>query len=300
MALYQHDVLVIGSGAAGLTLALQLAPSLRVALLSKSTLDEGSTLYAQGGIAAVLDPEDSIESHIRDTLNAGDGLCDESVVRHTVAQAPSAIEKLIESGAQFTRTDSADPHAPYHLTQEGGHSNRRVIHAADATGRAIEKTLTQQVQSRSNIEVYEHHFAIDLITRSKLGDNSTTDRVMGAYVLDRNRDQVNIFQANHVVLATGGGSKVYLYTSNPDISTGDGIAMAWRSGCRIANMEFNQFHPTCLYHPQAKSFLVTEAVRGEGGKLLLPDQSPFMDRFDSRQELAPRDIVARAIDHEMK
>ena len=300
MSLYQYDVLVIGSGAAGLTLALQLDSSLRVALLSKSTLNEGCTLYAQGGIAAVLDPEDSIESHINDTLNAGDGLCDATVVRHTVEQAKRAIDGLIDSGVSFSHTDDNNPCSPLHLTQEGGHSNRRVIHAADATGNAIETTLAQQVSARENIDIFEHHIAIDLITRNKLDDSSSDERIMGAYILECNQEKVHIFQASHTVLATGGGSKVYLYTSNPDISTGDGIAMAWRAGCRIANMEFNQFHPTCLYHPQAKSFLVTEAVRGEGGKLQLPNHDPFMQRFDPREELAPRDIVARAIDHEMK
>ncbi len=302
MALYQHDVLIIGSGAAGLTLALQLAPNLRVALLSKLTLDEGSTLYAQGGIAAVLDQEDSIESHVNDTLETGAGLCNEDVVRFTVENARASIDHLIEAGVNFSHTEPSDPDSPFHLTREGGHSNRRVIHAADATGREIEVTLSEQVRQQDNIDIFENHIAIDLITRSKLGAGKKPDgdRVIGGYILDRTDDKIHTFQANQVVLATGGGSKVYLYTSNPDISTGDGIAMAWRAGCRIANMEFNQFHPTCLYHTQAKSFLITEAVRGEGGKLLLPDMNPFMDHFDERGELAPRDIVARAIDHEMK
>ena len=302
MALYQHDVLIIGSGAAGLTLALQLAPELKVALLSKSRLDEGSTLYAQGGIAAVLDKDDSIESHVSDTLHAGAGLCDEEVVRFAVESAHTSIENLISSGVEFTHTEPSDPNSPFHLTREGGHSRRRVLHAADSTGREIETTLSQQVRERENIELFENHIAIDLITSSKLagGENRKGDRVVGAYILDRESDQVHTFQSPRVVLATGGGSKVYLYTSNPDISTGDGIAMAWRAGCRVANMEFNQFHPTCLYHTQAKSFLITEAVRGEGGKLLLPSMEPFMGRFDPREELAPRDIVARAIDHEMK
>ncbi len=299
-SLFQYDVLIIGSGAAGLTTALQLDPSLRVAILSKSTLDKSSTRYAQGGIAAVLDREDSIESHIADTLNAGDGLCREPVVRHTVEQGAHAINRLLEAGVPFSRTDPDDPNAPLHLTREGGHSSRRVVHAADATGQAVGNTLTEIVRQRDNIDIHEHHIAIDLITHSKLKHGAEKNRVIGAYVLDRPGEQVKLFKSQQIVLATGGASKVYLYTSNPDISTGDGIAMAWRAGCRVANMEFNQFHPTCLYHPHAKSFLVTEAVRGEGGKLLLPNLTHFMERFDARKELAPRDIVARAIDHEMK
>ena len=302
MALFQPAILIIGSGAAGRTLALQLDPKYRVAVLSKAHLEEGSTLYAQGGIAAVLDQDDSIRSHVNDTLNTGAGLCDESVVRHTVERARPAIEALIDAGVIFSRTDPSNPRSPYHLTREGGHSNRRVIHAADTTGKAVENTLSAQVRARDNIEIFEHHIAIDLITASKLEANakSADDRVVGAYILDRKNDQVHVFEAPKIVLATGGGSKAYLYTSNPDISTGDGIAMAWRAGCRIANMEFIQFHPTCLYHSKAKSFLVTEAVRGEGGHLLLPNGERFMERFDERGELAPRDIVARAIDHEMK
>lgn len=293
-----YDVLVLGSGAAGLTLALRLPHHLSVALVSKGPLAGGSTLYAQGGVSAVLDPADSIESHIEDTLNAGAGLSDPRTVRYVVEQGPDCIRWLVDQGVQFTRdSESGDPYA-YHLTREGGHSHRRVVHADDATGRAIEITLENQVRARTNITLLEQHIAVDLITATKLG--LPEPRCLGAYLLDRRAHQVRTVAANQVVLATGGANKVYLYTTNPDGSSGDGIAMAWRAGCRVSNMEFMQFHPTCLFHPTAKSFLISEAVRGEGGKLLLPDGSPFMHKFDSRHELAPRDIVARAIDHEMK
>ena len=296
-----HDVLIIGSGAAGLGVALQLPESLSVAVLSKGQLREGATLYAQGGVSAVLDESDSLESHTEDTLNAGGGLCEEATVRYTVERAPEAIQWLIDRGVLFTREPGEDGAGRYHLTREGGHSHRRVIHAADATGKAIEKTLESEVRAQPNVELFEHHIAVDLLTRAKSKSGAVDrDRCYGAYVLDRENDRVELFRARFVVLATGGASKAYLYTSNPDISTGDGIAMAWRAGCRVANMEFIQFHPTCLYHPQAKSSLISEAVRGEGGKLKLPNGEPFMERFDERRELAPRDIVARAIDHEMK
>lgn len=295
---HSFDVLIIGSGAAGLGLALRLAPRARVAVLSKGPLSEGSTLYAQGGVAAVLDKQDSIDAHVQDTLIAGAGLCDPEVVRFTVEHSRECIQWLVDQGVPFTRERSASGTLDYHLTREGGHSHRRVIHSADATGRAIETTLEQQARAHPNITLFEQHIAIDLITGRKLG--LATSRCLGAYILDRAQGRVGVFRARFVVLATGGASKVYLYTSNPDTVTGDGIAMAWRAGCRVANMEFNQFHPTCLYHPKAKSFLITEAVRGEGGRLLLPDGSTFMHRFDPREELAPRDIVARAIDHEMK
>ena len=292
------DVLIIGSGAAGLSLALSVAGSARVAILSKGSLKEGSTLYAQGGVAAVMDEKDSIEAHVRDTLNAGAGLCDEETVQFAVKRAPQAIQWLIDQGVPFTKENQQDNSNHYHLTREGGHTHRRVIHSADATGKAIETTLEQQVRKHQNISLFEDHIAIDLITSTKL--DLPGQHCLGAYVLDRGTGHVQAFQAKTVVLATGGASKVYLYTSNPDTSSGDGIAMAWRAGCRTANLEFNQFHPTCLYHPKAKSFLITEAIRGEGAKLLLPDGTPFMRKFDSREELAPRDVVARAIDHEMK
>ncbi len=291
-------MLILGSGTAGLTLALRLPADCRIALVSKGPLAEGSTLYAQGGISAVLDEADSIQSHIEDTLNAGAGLSDPTTVRYVVEQGPECIRWLIDQGVKFTRDDEGRDRGAYHLTREGGHSHRRVVHAADATGRAIETTLEALVRKRKNVTVLEQHMAVDLITSAKLGLPEA--RCLGAYLLDRKRRKVKTVAARHVVLATGGANKAYLYTSNPDGSTGDGIAMAWRAGCRMGNLEFMQFHPTCLYHPHAKSFLISEAVRGEGGKLLLPDGTPFMKQFDKRAELAPRDIVARAIDHEMK
>ncbi|MCR8923303.1 L-aspartate oxidase [Dasania sp. GY-MA-18] len=286
----QHDVLIIGSGAAGLSLALHLDPALQVALICKGELSQGATYYAQGGIAAVLDEEDSCAAHIADTLAAGADLCHEDAVAFTVNNSNDLVNWLVEQGVQFTR--NTDPGQSFHLTKEGGHSHRRIIHAADATGRAVSETLIQRAIEADNIHIYEQRVAVDLITRQ--------GQCHGAYVLNRNTGHVDLFQAKFVALSTGGASKAYLYTSNPDGASGDGIAMAWRAGCRVANMEFNQFHPTCLYHPEAKSFLITEAIRGEGGRLLLPNGERFMHRFDERGELAPRDIVARAIDHEMK
>lgn len=297
---HETEILIIGAGVAGLTLALRLAPRTRVTVLAKAALTEGSSLYAQGGVAAVLDrQEDSIASHVEDTLNAGAGLCHPDTVRFVVEHGPEAVQWLIDEGVPFTKNGDGINDEGYHLTREGGHSHRRVIHAADQTGKAIENTLEAQVRRHPNIRLLEHHIAVDLLTRNKLGQ-AGTDRVLGAYVLNKETGHVELFAARFVVLATGGASKVYLYTSNPDTSTGDGIAIAWRAGCRVANMEFVQFHPTCLHHPHAKSFLISEAVRGEGGRLLLPDGTPFMSRHDPRGELAPRDIVARAIDFEMK
>jgi len=295
---YQYDVLVIGAGAAGLSLALSLADHARIAVLAKSKLTEGSTLYAQGGISAVVDEADSYDSHINDTLTAGAGICDKKAVDYAINNAKPAIEWLVNQGVNFTTHNNSESENPYHLTQEGGHSHRRVLHSADTTGREIEESLESQARKNSNIQLFEHHIVVDLITGKKVGLDH--NRCLGAYVLDRKQQHVVVFRAKFIILATGGASKVYLYTSNPDVSTGDGIAIAWRAGCRVANMEFIQFHPTCFYDPKAKSFLISEAVRGEGGKLLLPDGSPFMNRFHPHGELAPRDIVARAIDHEMK
>ena len=295
---HQCDVLIVGSGAAGMTAALKLPADLRIAMLCKDVMTEGSTYYAQGGVAAVLDQYDTVESHTEDTLIAGAGLCHRDVVQYTVERSPAAIGWLIELGVNFDTEQQPDGSNAFHLTREGGHSHRRVIHAADATGREIALALKAEVQRKTNIELFERYAAVELITEDRLGHSGR--RCVGAYVLNLSTGKVELFHANAVILATGGASKVYLYTSNPDTASGDGIALAWRAGCRVANMEFNQFHPTCLYHPEAKTFLVTEALRGEGAHLVLPDGSRFMDRFDHRGELAPRDIVARAIDHEMK
>jgi L-aspartate oxidase len=295
---HRHDVLIIGSGAAGLSLALRLRSDISVAVISKRELREGNTLYAQGGISAVLDAADSVESHVQDTLIAGAGLCDADIVRLVVERGPENIRWLLREGVQFTRDEQFQDSDGYHLTREGGHTHRRVVHAADATGRAVEDTLEARVRARGNIQVFEHYTAIDLINAARF--DSDQNRCVGAYILDSRDGEVATFLARFVIIAAGGASKVYLYTSNPDVATGDGIAMAWRGGCRVANMEFIQFHPTCLYHPKAKSFLVTEALRGEGARLRLPNGDRFMPHFDERAELAPRDIVARAIDHEMK
>ncbi|PKO91901.1 MAG: L-aspartate oxidase [Betaproteobacteria bacterium HGW-Betaproteobacteria-1] len=291
----EYDVLIIGSGLAGLTLALKVATDKKVCLVSKRGINDSSSNWAQGGIAAVLASDDSIEAHIQDTLTAGAGLCDAEVTRLVAEHGRETVEWLIAEGVPFTREEDD---SGFHLTREGGHSHRRIIHAADATGHAVQKTLAEKVKEHPNIDLMEDHIAVDLITARKVGIEG--GKCLGAYVLDNTSGKVLTIGAQHTVLATGGTGKVYLYTTNPDVATGDGIAMAWRAGCRVANMEFIQFHPTCLYHPLAKSFLITEAVRGEGGLLKLPDGTRFMQEHDERAELAPRDIVARAIDFEMK
>lgn len=292
----QFDTLIIGSGLAGLSLALKLADMQKVAVVTKKSLLDGASAQAQGGIATVLSHEDSLAEHIQDTMIAGAGLCDPATTRFVVEHAQPAIAWLIAQGVPFTRDAASD--SGYHLTREGGHSHRRIIHAADATGLAVQQTLAARVLAHPNITVLEHCIAIDLITGNKLGLHD--NRCHGAYALNSLSGEISTLAAHDTVLATGGAGKVYLYTTNPDTATGDGVAMGWRAGCRVANMEFIQFHPTCLYHPHAKSFLISEAVRGEGGILKLPDGTRFMPWHDERAELAPRDIVARAIDFEMK
>ncbi len=292
----RFDVAIVGSGLAGLTVALNLADRSQVGIITKREFLDGASNWAQGGIAAVLAKEDSPEDHVRDTEIAGAGLCNAEITRYVVERGRQAIEWLIGQGVPFTRDETSD--VGYHLTREGGHSHRRVIHAADATGHAVQTTLEAKVKGHPNITVLEHHVAVDLITGSKLGQPER--RCHGLYALDVTAGRVVTIGAAQVVLATGGAGKVYLYTTNPDTATGDGIAMGWRAGCMVSNMEFIQFHPTCLYHPHAKSFLISEAVRGEGGVLRLPDGSRFMPEHDPRAELAPRDVVARAIDFEMK
>ena len=292
-----YDVLLIGSGLAGMSAALRLAARFKVALVTKHELLDGASSWAQGGIAAVLDQADSLEDHVRDTHVAGAGLCHDDTVRFVVERGRHAVEWLVAQGVPFTR-DGPHHDEGLHLTREGGHSHRRIVHAADATGSVVQKTLVGQVKSHPNIDVLEWHIAVDLVTGRKVG--RPDNRCYGAYVLDIGSGRVRTIGARFTVLATGGTGKVYLYTTNPDTATGDGLAMGWRAGCQVGNMEFIQFHPTCLYHPHAKSFLISEAVRGEGGLLKLPNGERFMPRHDPRAELAPRDIVARAIDFEIK
>lgn len=293
------DVLIIGSGLAGLTSALKLADHKKVLIVSKREILDSSSQWAQGGVAAVMSNEDSIESHVKDTEFVGGGLTDPKVANFVASHGKEAIEWLHDLQVPFSRDETTQQ---FHLTKEGGHSHRRVVHAKDATGRAIQATLSEQVKAHANITILENHIAVDLITEKKSLkiNHIKSNRCLGAYVLNNKTGKVMTVSAQETILAAGGVSKVYLYTTNPDVSTGDGVAMAWRAGCRVANMEFIQFHPTCLYHPKAKSFLISEIVRGEGGLLKLPDGSRFMDEYDGRGELASRDIVARAIDFEMK
>src|SRR5258706_355273 len=290
-------VVIVGAGLAGLTVALHVAEKRPVVVLAKRDVEEGATAWAQGGIVGVLGSDDSIESHVRDTRDAGAGLVDEQTARFIAEHSAQAVEWLVKSGVPF----SPDPDGPLglHLTREGGHAVRRIAHAADATGKAIHDALLERVRKHPNIQLRERWIAVDVITSRHL-KREETPHCYGVYAFDIDNQRVETLPASAVVMATGGVGKVYRYTTNPDTSTGDGIAMAWRAGCRVGNMEFVQFHPTCLYHPQERSFLITEALRGEGGRLLLPDGTRFMPAHDERAELAPRDIVARAIDFEMK
>jgi len=290
----QFDVLIVGSGLAGLSSALLLPANKKIAIITKREVDQGSSGWAQGGMAAVWNKNDSFEAHIKDTHIAGAGLCDVEATRYVVENAPKGIAWLQTMGVPFSQEDGE-----LHLTREGGHSARRIVHVTDATGAAVQQTLIAAVKKSPNVTLFEQHTLVDLITSDKLGQPGPR-RCVGLYALDSGTDEVLTFEAPQTILATGGAGKVYLYTTNPDTATGDGIAAAWRAGCRARNMEFIQFHPTCLYHPHAKSFLISEAVRGEGGRLLLPDGTRFMEQHDPRLELAPRDVVARAIDFEMK
>jgi len=292
-----YDVLIVGSGAAGLALALKLPANLQIAILSKNTLSESSTYYAQGGIAAPVAYTDSVKQHAQDTISAGAGLCNEETVQHVIESGRASIEWLMQQGVNFTgRTSKSKTHG-LHLNQEGGHSQRRIVHVADTTGKTLHTTLLNQLMRKKNVTCLDNCMVVDLISKSNDG---VSKKCIGAYIRRSKNATIETISAKCTVLATGGASKVYLYTSNPDSSSGDGIAMGWRAGCRVANMEFIQFHPTCLYHSSEKSFLISEAVRGEGAKLVLNDGNEFLHKFDSRGVLAPRDIVARAIDHEMK
>jgi L-aspartate oxidase len=298
---FSFDFLVVGAGVAGASLALKLSKLGKVALLCKETLFESNTRYAQGGIASVFLTDDSYEAHTQDTLRAGAGLCHEEVVRRVVRTGPEVIRELISLGVEFTQNeDKEKSEFNYHLTMEGGHSARRIIHAADLTGFAVQKALVDNVRSDQNITVFEYHTCIDLIVTDKACPDFSRNRCLGAYILNEKTSSIHSLLAKGTFLATGGHGKLYLYTSNPDIATGDGVALAWRAGARVANLEFMQFHPTCLYSSKAKNFLISEALRGEGAILLSRSGERFMEKVDSRLELAPRDIVARAIDAEIK
>ena len=294
----EYDFVVIGSGIAGLSFALKAANHGSVAVITKRKGSDTNTAWAQGGIACVTSDEDSFELHVRDTLDAGAGLCDERVVRTIVTEAPQRIHELMELGLHFDEREISG-HRELDLGREGGHSKRRVLHVRDVTGKEIEDTLLRELARQSHVQLMENHMAVDLITAAKLGF-AAEDCCLGVYCLDEKTGEVETIRSDRIVLATGGCGKVYLYTTNPDIATGDGVAMAWRAGVEISNMEFIQFHPTCLFHPQAKSFLISEAVRGEGGVLRNNRGENFMQRYDPRGSLAPRDIVARAIDAEIK
>ncbi len=293
----KFDFLVLGSGIAGLIYALEVAQHGSVAIITKKNSAESNTNYAQGGIASVIGPDDNLESHIKDTLQAGAGICHEEVVRRVVKEGPTVVQNLLHWGVEFSKDASGE----FDLGREGGHTRRRVLHSGDFTGHNIETALIQAVKAHSNIHIFEHHFGIDLITTRKLEiEPHQPNRVLGAYVLNVNENKIQTFLGKVTVLCTGGAGKVYLYTSNPDIATGDGLAMAYRAKAKVANLEFVQFHPTCLFHPQAKNFLLSEAMRGETGALRLQNGETFMENYDRRKELAPRDIVARAIDFELK
>ena len=291
----EYDFVVVGTGVSGLSFALEASKYGSVAVITKRASENSNTTWAQGGICCVADDEDSFESHIADTVDAGAGLCDHDIVKTIVESAPSAIEKMVNIGVQFDRNSSGR----YELGKEGGHSQRRVLHSKDTTGKEISEKLIYSAKQSENIEIFEHHFAIDIITTEKLGVSGTNE-VAGIYVLNESTGEILTFRSDKVVLCTGGCGRVYLYTTNPNIATGDGLAMAYRAGAEISNMEFIQFHPTCLYHHELKNFLISEAVRGEGGKLIGKDGNEFMHKYDPRGSLAPRDIVARAIDHEIK
>ena len=291
----EYDFVVVGTGVSGLSFALEASKHGSVAVITKRASENSNTAWAQGGICCVADDEDSFESHIADTVDAGAGLCDHDVVKTIVESAPSAIEKMVNIGVQLDKNSLGK----YELGKEGGHSQRRVLHSKDTTGKEISEKLICSAKESENIEIFEHHFAIDVITTEKLGASGTNE-VAGIYVLNESTGEILTFRSDKVVLCTGGCGRVYLYTTNPNIATGDGLAMAYRAGAEISNMEFIQFHPTCLYHHELKNFLISEAVRGEGGKLIGKDGNEFMHKYDPRGSLAPRDIVARAIDHEIK